>query len=107
MSFQLPAPSGVTFNLLSTQAPLPLAPLNFAGASNGATGSFSQGMTAGVSQNLNILASKMQTVTQGGCGGFGVLNGLDLSAGTGLAGTWALDSMRDPRWQIQPCQVTA
>ncbi len=84
MSFQLPAPSGVTFNLLSTQAPLPLAPLDFAGASNGATGPFSQGMTAGVSQNLNILASKIQTVTQGGCGGFGVLNGLDLTAGTGL-----------------------
>lgn len=100
MTNQIPAPSGVTFNLLSTQCPLPTVPVSVIGASNGSTGPFTQGMTAGVSSQLNILAAKIQTLSQGGSGGFGVLKGLELSIGSGLAanlsaGTAALGDILD------------
>lgn len=100
MPNQLPAPDGVTFNLLATQAPLPLAPASFTGATSGGSGPFTQGMTAGVSTQLNILAAKVQTLSQGGAGGYGVLKGLDLAAGSGLliqvsAGSASVGDMLD------------
>ena len=86
----------ITYSLLSSQVPLPLAPPLNLSVGNGSSGPFATGMTQGVSQLLNMLVAKVQIVTQVGGGGTGIINGLNLSttsrlnleasAGTAYAG---------------------
>jgi|GEM_PF-3617575 len=74
----------ITTLLKSNQIPAPLSPTTISGVGNGASGPFALGMTAGVSNLLNQLVSKVQTLSQSGACGYGIAFGLDLSGGAGL-----------------------
>ena len=74
-----------TYNLTSTQVPSANPPAYGQALGDGSTGPFSTGMTIGVSHNLNLIHRKLQLAAQFGLCGYGVLTGLDLQPGTGLA----------------------
>lgn len=68
----------------SNQIPIPLGSSTSLSVGNGTGGPFTVGMTQGLAALLNQMATKVQILAQVGGGGSGVINGLELSAGTGL-----------------------